>query len=122
MEHLAFEDGLRLSELSARAGMTPQSMGQLVDELEDLGYVERRPDPSDRRAKRIHLTPKGKGSNQTEWKVVQEVEDALVQLLGEKRLNDLRASLLQIHGHRPRGLVANRGPRMDPSLPRGCRC
>jgi DNA-binding MarR family transcriptional regulator len=96
MEHLAFEDGLRLSELASRAGMTPQSMGQLVDELEELGYVERRPDPSDRRAKRIHLTRKGRRSNQTEWKVIREVEDGLSQLLGEKRLNDLRTSLLRI--------------------------
>lgn len=104
MEHLAFEDGLRLSELSSRAGMTPQSMGQLVDELEELGYIERGPDPSDRRAKKIHLTRKGKRSNETEWKVVREVEDALLQLLGEKRLNDLRASLLQIiDEHDPSG-------------------
>jgi DNA-binding MarR family transcriptional regulator len=96
MEHLAFEDGLRLSDLSARAGMTPQSMGQLVDELEALGYVERRPDPSDRRAKKIHLTRKGKRSNQTEWKVVQEVEVALKEVLGQRKLNDLRRSLVEI--------------------------
>lgn len=96
MEHLAFEDGLRLNDLAARAGITPQSMGQFVDELEDLGYVERRPDPDDRRAKRIHLTRKGKKSNQLEWKVMGEVEEALEALLGKKRLADLRKSLKQI--------------------------
>lgn len=36
--------------------MTPQAMGELVDELEELGYLERRPDPTDRRAKLIVLT------------------------------------------------------------------
>lgn len=96
MEHLAFEDGLRLNDLATRAGITPQSMGQFVDELEDLGYVERRPDPDDRRAKRIHLTRKGKKSNQLEWKVVGEVESALEELLGKKRLADLRSSLGKI--------------------------
>ncbi len=48
--------GSRLTQLAARANMTPQAMGELVDELEELGYVVRRPDPSDRRAKLIVLT------------------------------------------------------------------
>lgn len=96
MEHLTFEDGLRLNELASRAGITPQSMGQFVDELEDLGYVERRPDPDDRRAKRIHLTRKAQRSSTIEWKVVGEVESALVDLLGKRGLADLRAGLIQI--------------------------
>jgi DNA-binding MarR family transcriptional regulator len=96
MEHLAFEDGLRLADLATRAGVTPQSMGQWVDELEVLGYVERRPDKNDRRAKRIHLTRKGKRSNKIEWKVVREIDDALKHLLGEKRLQVLRSTLEEI--------------------------
>ena len=96
MEHLAFEDGLRLADLASRAGVTPQSMGQWVDELEALGYVERRPDSSDRRAKRIHLTRKGKKSNKIEWEVVQEVDDALKHLLGEKRLAAMRKALEEV--------------------------
>jgi DNA-binding MarR family transcriptional regulator len=96
MEHLAFEDGSRLADLASRAGVTPQSMGQWVDELETLGYVERRPDSNDRRAKRIHLTRKGKRSNKIEWQVVQEVEAALEDLLGEKRLQAMRRSLEEV--------------------------
>ena len=96
MEHLAFEDGIRLNDLARKAGITPQSMGQFVDELEELGYVERRPDPEDRRAKRIYLTNKGRRSNRIEWKVVTEVEAALEELLGAKRLRELRKSLSQV--------------------------
>ena len=96
MEHLAFEDGLRLADLASRAGVTPQSMGQWVDELEELGYVERRPDSSDRRAKRIHLTRKGKRSNKIEWEVIQEVDEALKHLLGEKRLHAMRRALEEV--------------------------
>ena len=96
MEHLAFEDGLRLADLAARAGVTPQSMGQWVDELEELGYVERQPDSTDRRAKRIHLTRKGKRSNQIEWKVVREIDDALEDALGARRLASLRRTLQEI--------------------------
>jgi DNA-binding MarR family transcriptional regulator len=96
MEHLAFEDGLRLADLAERAGVTPQSMGQWVDELEALGYVERRPDSRDRRAKRIHLTRKGKRSNKIEWKIVREIDDALENLLGEKRLQAMRRALEEV--------------------------
>ena len=48
--------GSRLTKLAAGANITPQSMGVIVDELEELGYVTREPDPSDRRAKLITLT------------------------------------------------------------------
>ena len=98
MEHLAFEDGLRLNDLAARAGVTPQTMGQWVDELEGLGYVERRPDSSDRRAKRIHLTRKGKRCNEIEWKVVRDVDTSLESLLGTKLRHDLRRALTKIIG------------------------
>lgn len=96
MEHLAFEDGLRLGDLAARAGITAQSMGQFVDELETLGYVERRADPTDRRAKRVHLTSKGRRSTTIEWEVIRDVEAALAALLGERRLNQLRRSLREV--------------------------
>src|SRR6476661_9371320 len=49
-------EGSRLTDLARGANMSPQAMGELVDELESLGYVERRPHPADRRAKLITLT------------------------------------------------------------------
>ena len=52
-------DGTRLTTLAERSGITHQSMGELVQALERGGYLQRRPDPSDRRARLIHLTPKG---------------------------------------------------------------
>ena len=51
--------GSRLSTLARGANMSPQAMGELVDELEQLDYVVRQPDPTDRRAKLITLTKKG---------------------------------------------------------------
>ena len=62
--HTVFEnidrDGTRLTELAARADMTHQSMGELVATLEERGYVVRRPDPTDGRARLVCLTAKGK--------------------------------------------------------------
>ena len=51
--------GARLTALAARAGMTKQAMGQIVDDLERLGYIERSPDPADGRAKLVRFTPAG---------------------------------------------------------------
>jgi DNA-binding MarR family transcriptional regulator len=52
--------GTRLTDLAARAAMTHQSMGELVASLERGGWVERRPDPTDGRARLVCLTPAGR--------------------------------------------------------------
>ncbi len=51
--------GSRISEMAERAAITHQSMSELVASLEERGYVARQPDPLDRRAKRVYLTPRG---------------------------------------------------------------
>ncbi|PEG33633.1 MarR family transcriptional regulator [Mycolicibacterium agri] len=53
------QDGLRVTEIAARAGVTKQTAGALVDELEASGYVTRRPDPADARARLVVLTERG---------------------------------------------------------------
>ncbi len=50
---------LRSSELAQRLAVTPRAVTALVDGLVDSGYVERRPDPSDRRATFVELTDSG---------------------------------------------------------------
>ena len=48
-----------ISDLAAGAKMRPQSMAQTVKELEESGFVERRPDPHDGRRSIVELTPQG---------------------------------------------------------------
>jgi len=96
MEQLELEDGLRLTDLASRAGITAQSMGELVDDLELKGYVERRPDPGDRRAKRIHLTDRGRKNARVAKRATADVEDHLVELLGQQRYQLLRRTLEDI--------------------------
>ncbi|GIH95488.1 MarR family winged helix-turn-helix transcriptional regulator [Planobispora siamensis] len=52
-------DGVRATELSRRSGQHKQIIGNIVDELVELGYVRREPDPRDRRAKLIVPTEHG---------------------------------------------------------------
>lgn len=96
MEQLELEDGLRLTDLAARAGITAQSMGELVDDLEVKGYLERRSDPDDRRAKRIHLTDRGRKNARDAKRAIADVENDLMELLGEQRYRDLRRTLNDI--------------------------
>src|SRR5215471_6394163 len=59
--HLDF-DGVRLTDLAARTGITKQAVGQLVDDLAEIGMIERIADPRDRRAKRIRFSRLGYGA------------------------------------------------------------
>lgn len=93
LEQLELEDGRRLTDLATRAGMTAQSMGELVDDLEAKGYLARRPDPADRRAKRIYLTERGRHNARVAKRIIRDVEHDLVQRLGEERYHLLRRTL-----------------------------
>jgi DNA-binding MarR family transcriptional regulator len=57
--HLPSGEPRRAADLAARAGMTRQSMGELVRELEGFGLVEMVPDPKDGRAKLVSWTEEG---------------------------------------------------------------
>src|SRR4051794_6412930 len=50
-------EGLKQSDLAEDLDIQPITLTRLVDRLCDNGLIERRPDPNDRRAKRLYLTP-----------------------------------------------------------------
>src|SRR5829696_4627497 len=77
--------GTRLTDLAARAGMTRPSMAELVDELECGGYLERRPDPTDRRAKLICLTRTGRRAVARALRAVREIERDYATEVGPAR-------------------------------------
>jgi DNA-binding MarR family transcriptional regulator len=89
-------EGTRLTALAARANVTPQAMGELVDDLERLGYVHRVADPTDRRAKLVTLTEKGFGCLQAGLNTIAGIEQRLEDLLGRSALVELRAVLRRI--------------------------
>ena len=89
-------DGSRLTQLAARANMTPQAMGEVVDELEELGYVVRRPDPSDRRAKLIVLTERGRQCVAAGRATIEGIEERLTDLLGADGHRRLRRLLTKV--------------------------
>ncbi|MDQ6683320.1 MAG: MarR family winged helix-turn-helix transcriptional regulator [Chloroflexota bacterium] len=94
--HIEVDGGTRLTTLAARANITPQAMGELVDDLERLGYVRRQPDPGDRRAKRIVLTPRGVACVAAAIRTIARLEADLEALLGTARLAELGDALGRI--------------------------
>jgi DNA-binding MarR family transcriptional regulator len=71
-------------------------MGYLIEYLEQRGYVERVPDPSDKRAQLVRLTPHGWQMSQTGRKIVQQAQARWVDLIGQKAVEELRQCLQKL--------------------------
>jgi DNA-binding MarR family transcriptional regulator len=68
------EDGLRPGEIARRARLSKQTMTTMLRLLERDGLVERRPDPGDGRAARIHLTRRGRAFRPVAAEVLAELD------------------------------------------------
>jgi DNA-binding MarR family transcriptional regulator len=104
------DDGMRLTRLAELAGITKQSTGELVDDLVDRAYVERVPDPDDRRAKLIRLTDRGREAQRVGFGLIVELERRWADRFGAGRIADLREVLEEI--------AAEKAPEAVPELAR----
>lgn len=86
-------NGTRLTELARRAKMTKQSMAQLVAQLEQLNMVEKRPDPSDGRARIIVFTTKGLAWLEAFRDAVYRAEQEMAQGIGQDNLDLIKDRL-----------------------------
>lgn len=87
------EDGLRIGEIARRARLSKQTMTTMVRLCEREGLVERRPDPDDGRATRVHLTAKARRFRPAAERVLGRLERDAKRSLGDPRLAGLRQSL-----------------------------
>lgn len=88
--------GIRVTDLAEQAGVTKQTAGALVDELESNGYVARRPDPVDARARLVVLTDRGERLCATAAAEIANVEGEWRSHLGPGRYDELRAALVSL--------------------------
>lgn len=89
-------EGSRLTDLADSANLTKQAVGEVVDDLERLGYVERAPHPVDGRAKIIRLTEQGQEGQAAARRIFADIERELAQRFGERRMATLREVLEEI--------------------------
>ena len=89
-------EGSRLTELAERAGITKQSMGEIIDALELRGYVERISDPTDGRATLIRRTERGWQVNRVAREVVEQLQRQWARALGEEAFTELLQHLRRL--------------------------
>jgi DNA-binding MarR family transcriptional regulator len=102
-------EGIQVSELAQLARVRKQTMAQAVAQLERLGYVERRPDPRDRRAQLVFLTPRGEAVRPVGVAAGHRVEEHWAELTSPDEIEALRESLQR--------LLARRRSEADPGAP-----
>jgi DNA-binding MarR family transcriptional regulator len=81
-------NGIRLTQLANDAQLSLATTSELVDELQRLGYLERRPDASDRRAKLIFPTPRGRSALNDAGNRIAEIERLWAELIGSARFDE----------------------------------
>jgi DNA-binding MarR family transcriptional regulator len=77
MRFVDASQGQSQQALAERLGVPASRMVAMVDNLEDAGLVERRPDPEDRRVRGLHLTRKGRGALERAAKIAIDYETRL---------------------------------------------
>jgi DNA-binding MarR family transcriptional regulator len=93
--------GTRLTDLAARSNMTLPAMAELVDDLQQAGYLERRPDPGDRRAKLVRPTRKGRRFLVGGLRAVRDIEAAYAATVGPERFAAMMGTLQDLVDAQP---------------------
>lgn len=99
LREAANADGSSQRALAGLMRIEPSTLVRHLDRLEADGYVERRPDPSDRRRLRVFVTPSGRARLKELHRVAQGMEDELRALLTREEVDVLGDVLLRIHHH-----------------------
>ena len=90
------EGGSRLTDLAESSGLSKQAVGEVVDDLEELNYVERAQDPQDGRAKVIKLTKRGADAQRTALEIFADIERQWAERYGAERVATMRQLVEEI--------------------------
>ena len=93
LSRLRRNEGMRQAELAGILDIQPISVTRMIDRLAQQGLVERRPDPSDRRAYLLHLTAEGRALVDGLDPLRQEIADDLLGDVEDEALSEMLAVL-----------------------------
>lgn len=85
-----------VGELAELLGVTQQGASKIVAELEELGYVERQPDETDKRVRRVVLTRRGAGIVERARAARAALEAKLLEQVGQTVINEARRALVAL--------------------------
>ncbi len=89
-------EGTRIGALARKMGTTRQAVSQLSKEIEAAGFVERIPDPTDKRGVIVRFTPHGRRTLATAVEVMTGIEDEYATIVGEQSLVRLKRTLKKL--------------------------
>ena len=89
-------EGTRVTDLAEQAGITKQTAGFLVDQLERAGYARRVPDPADARAWLVQIASRGQAAVAVSRVAEAEVEAEWTRHLGKQGASQLRRALTRL--------------------------
>ena len=90
------EDGLRMGVLARRSRLSKQTMTTMVRLLERDGLAERRPDPDDRRASRVYLSPHSRRFAPVAASVLEDLDTLVAKSIGAQRRTELAGALTKL--------------------------
>jgi DNA-binding MarR family transcriptional regulator len=99
LREASLADGASQRELAGRMRIEPPTLVRHLDKLAEDGYVERRPDPDDRRVVRVVVTAKGRSRLAALHEEAEWVDRELRALLSEQEVAVLGSALMKIHRH-----------------------
>jgi MarR family transcriptional regulator, lower aerobic nicotinate degradation pathway regulator len=104
LNYLGPREGAIQLEIASAMGIDPSALVSLIDELERAGLAKRRPHPSDRRAREVTLTAKGRRLRDRGRRMASQVDDEVLQGLTAAERRDLERLLrraLETSGPQP---------------------
>ena len=96
LSYLSRCEGIRQIQLAETLEMQPISVARLIDRMQSAGWLERRPDPGDRRAFNLYLTPKANPILEQMWEHGAEVRAQALREIPVADQEQLLRQLLRI--------------------------
>ncbi len=90
------DDNAALPALTRQLGISKQAVSQLIDTMVTRGYLERTPDPADRRRMLLTLTPRGDAAATVSWQAATEADEELERRLTPAGVAALRTGLITL--------------------------
>jgi MarR family transcriptional regulator, transcriptional regulator for hemolysin len=102
--YLARNEGINQAGLADLLEIRPMTLVRQIDRMQEAGWIERRPDPADRRARRLFLTDKARPILGRVWDVASDTQDQVLAALSPDEAEQLIDLLRRVHG-----AIADRG-------------
>jgi DNA-binding MarR family transcriptional regulator len=93
---LSHHDGLTHTEIAQKMQISPAAVTKIIQRMEKLNYVQRRPDPNDERISRVFLMDEGKAVTQQIHHSFTEIDEVIIAGFSEEDQKKLKTLLLRV--------------------------